>query len=352
MKRELLFLVSLSLVYIPLFPPRMNGELTFSRAWAILPESEATQPVDGAEVVPYRIASRFGYVTPGGVHAYTEPVLYDATVSAEGFINYSSLGADLVVQRPDGALEATLDTTGYPALLERRLFVFATNRLRIEEWNLAGDRIWSRDFPALVTAFDARGRSAVVGMLDGRLQVLDADGVIRFEREFDSARISAVYGCAVTPDGRAFAVVHGLGDQTLSVFLRTDVGYEPAVSYVLDREFRTNRLLEISSDGQTIFVEDRDAVAVYRLRRAPVQSLALSGRLVEAGRLESPPAPSVVWFASVGETGRAQLVMASREGIRYASTSFLAGVLYGHSRDGYAVFGTDDRVGRIDAVVR
>ena len=347
MKKALLFAVIAAIVYVPLFPPRMEGELTVSRAWAFDPTDQPTVRTDASSSIPYRTAATLGYASYDGQNLYSEAILHDATLGTAGFVNYTSLGSDLVVQRPDGRVDAGLSTRGYPEIVDERLFVFATNRSRIEEWTFDGEPIWSRDYSALITAFDARGAYLIVGLLDGRFQVVGEKGDVLYGARFSDSRVAVIYGCTVSEDGRMFAIVHGLDPQGLSVYQRTDEGYRLTTSYSMEVEFRRNRLLVIAPDENTVFVEGVNRIWAFRTQKAGAISIPIPGELVDSGVVGE-----MMWFATTGEKGVASIAVTSLSGVVYMHDVFHSNVYAGRTFERSVVMGTDSIVGRIDLGVK
>jgi len=346
MKKVLLLAVIAAIIYIPLFAPRMEGELTLTRAWAFTPKEQAAVR-DDTSAIPYRTATILGYASADGKNLYSEPILYDATLGKAGFVNYASLGSDLVVQRPDGRVDAGLSTRGYPEIVDERLFVFATNRSRIEEWTFDGEPIWSRDYSALITSFDARGAYLIVGLLDGGFQVIGEKGDVLYGDRLNDSRVAVIYGCTVSEDGRLFAIVHGIDPQQLSIYQRTDEGYRLAASYSMAEQFRRNRLLIIAPDENTVFVEGVDRLWEYRVQKDVTLSIPLAGELADSGVVGE-----MMWFASTGADGHGAIAITSASGVPYMHDEFHSDVYEGRTFGRSIVIGTDTIVGRLDLAVR
>jgi len=347
MKKTIPVIVVGVLLYAVLFAPELDSELTVSRGWAFDPEAADRSADAEGTAIPFRTATRLGYTTVDGSVTYEELVLSDVALGQSGFVNYTSLGSDMVVQRPDGSVESPLDTRGYPLILDDRLFVFATNRSRIEEWSFAGALIWSRDYGALVTAFDARGSYAIAGLLDGTVQVYDARGDIDYDDRLDDARISVVYGCTVADDGSTFVAVHGLDPQVLSVYRRSDSRYALVGTVELDEQYRRNRMVFLSPDGNTVLIEGIDRVWVYRIARELLSSFPLSGSITDVQTFED-----VLWITSLAEDRTAHVALASHQGIPYSQDQFDSGQVTTRRFGRSVVIGSDQTVGGIELVSR
>jgi hypothetical protein len=355
MKTLVLLLCAVVFVYIPLSPERRHREITLDRVWSIDPVAAANSPTASRSsengdttMVPFRIADGFGYVAADGSHSYFGEVSFDVTIARTGFVNYSSLGTNLVVQAPDGTVIASLPTRGYPMFLGDRLFVVATNRSRIEEWTVDGDLVWTRDFAALVTSFDANGSSLIVGLLDGTVLLVDGDGNARFQKRFSGSRVEVIYGCTVSVDGTFLAVIHGLDPQWLTVMGYREGQYEVIETVELANEFRRNRPVYLSPDAGVVYVGDLTGLSVYHIEAGTSSAIALPGDLDHYGAFDNQP---FNWFSFASDE-RTMLAITTFDGRLVFRQLLDTATATPHTHRTSVYIGADRLVARIDPVTR
>ena len=343
MKRAILILVASSVLYLLVFPTRLQSELTFEPVWAIDPHVATPVVADDEELFAFRSGTQFGYVNSNGDILFLDSVFDDVSIGTKGFVNYSSMGLNLLPQSPDGSVETVLATRGYPMFYDDRLFVFATNRTRVEEWSIDGTLIWSNDFGSLITAMDANSERTVVGLLDGTTSVFASNGSLIDNLSIEESRISAIYGCGISVDSQIVAVVHGLDPQRLSVFRWEESEYRLVRSRTLESSFRQNRMVAISATGEWIYLESIDSVLSVAVKRADtVNDLKLPGRLLATGAVDTP---SIRWFVS-DESSKQSTAFASTNGTLYAGS--VATNLRVSEGSHHLIVSSADRIGRLD----
>ena len=124
MKRKIpliLFILFLS-AYILLFPLQLRKETVFIPSWNIDIEQDPVLTGSGDEPIPVKLGDYFGYVDNRGLLAYKERTHYDAALSAEQFINYSSVQESHIIRDRKGGIIGLVDSRGYPVYKGERLY--------------------------------------------------------------------------------------------------------------------------------------------------------------------------------------------------------------------------------------
>ena len=311
-----LLLILLSL-YVFIFPLRLKNEIIIEPAFALdlYGPTEMEQLDPG---IPFRAGNRFGYISPEGNILFLDRTLYDVTLSSEYFINYSRVAGNLVIQTADGEFFASVDHRGYPLFLEDRLFLFSTNRSSISELDTQGEVLWRREYVSIITAVDVQNDLLVVGLLDGRCQVLDRDGSLLNDLPLRVSRIAAVYGCALSSDGTLVAVIHGIDEQILSLFQIDGADNEFLASKNIKDQFRRRRHLFFTEDSTHIALAAELSVLLVSVSDFSEIVVPLSGSFVGMTELvetkvlvaaaKNQKGTEIVWTTSGGlDIGRFQL---------------------------------------------
>jgi len=342
MKRAILLAIIGSVLYIPLFSTRLGVELSFQPVWSADPAG-GPDPGESHTLYPYHSGSLFGFVGDDGRIAFHDRVIDSVAMSASGFINYSTVGISLLLQDSRGSVQNVLDTRGYPQFIGNRLYVISTNRTRLEEWSLDGDRLWTHEFASLITAIDSAAGWTVVGQLDGRMQLFDAEGNIAHEQMFENSKTHIVYGVGISDAADTIAIVHGLGPQNLTLLRNGESGYAEVFSIELDEAFRENRLVYASTEY--VHLEARDSILSISISDGVTAHAArLPGRMIDFGS-----AAELDWFAATGDD-TIHLSFTAHSGATFALSAAKSGGIKVIADGSSILVSTDDNIGRIDLV--
>jgi hypothetical protein len=181
-----LFLLLLGL-YIFLFPFPLSKETYLLPVWVKDVSHSETSPGDSqSSPIPFRLGDTFGFVSEKGALSLSEAVLYDVSFdenfsSGGGFVSFSSVSDNLVFRDRKGDFLFTIETFGYPILMNGRIFVISTDRQTLAEYDDTGAVLWRKSYTSIITAAHATslGNSdplIVVGLLNGRTEVLSRSG--------------------------------------------------------------------------------------------------------------------------------------------------------------------------------
>ena len=285
--------------YILLFPVGLKPEIGHKPAWVTDVMSDSTQSAreHAGGVIPFVFDTRFGYVSDDGDLLLSKPTLFGVAIDSDRFINYSSVSGNLVVQDHYGEVTDNLAIRGYPILLQNRFFVISSNRAEMAELDDEGSIVWKREFASIISDFDAQSDLMALGLLDSRVQIVGSGGEVRQEIEFLGSRINAVYGCALSADGKILAVVHGLDPQYLSAYDLREGG-ETIRKWTLDAEFRTTRHIVFAGDGRYLLAEDHKRLLLFDLERKERLAIATSDTFLGTGEVSGH---GLIWILSKRE---------------------------------------------------
>jgi hypothetical protein len=287
-KRNILILFSITaaVVYFFLVPISVKRERYLAVDWRVTltPENafSGTAGVsDDSPYTPLLLDDYLCYVSKEGAIGYAETRLQRAALGDKFFINYSSIPERLLIKGNDGRIASSIDTRGYPQIESGRLFVFHQDRSGISEYTSDGDLLWSKRFASIITSFSSSDNHSAVGLLDGRLLVVNPEGVNVHVETFRGGKYNTVYGCAVDSTGGRFAGLVGSGPQRFVVFEKIEGVYELVSSEVLKTDFRREAYVEFLESGLIVY-EREGALRILDLEGPRSSVLTLHGRGVEA----------------------------------------------------------------------
>jgi hypothetical protein len=184
-----LFLVVV--IYLLFFPSSLRPEIVLSPKWT-LDVSSSTELVNphADNFVSFELGNLFGYVSLDGDLLLKEEKLFGLAIEEKKFINFPNVPDGLTVRDSGGGTTDVLKVSGYPIFLDGRFLLISTNRSEVAE--LAGDNTvsWKREYTSVITDIDARGGLIALGLLDSRVQVLDAEGGVALDLDMTGSRIN------------------------------------------------------------------------------------------------------------------------------------------------------------------
>jgi hypothetical protein len=355
------FLVALLIIilYFVLFPYPLGREMVATPVWSVNISDPGASPApadpepaagtnSGAAIraFPFQLGDIFGYVNANGGILHAEKVLFRVALSDKGFINYTRLGTNWVLQTERGTRALSFSGSGYPLLSSDggRIFIVKADLSGIIELDKAGEVMWSRDFPALLTSISLRGGTLLVGLLNGRLLMLDGRGSLVYEQSIGGSRIPVIFGAAASTDGALLASVSGIAPQYLTVLRRQGSGFGELAKEVLASDFRREVRIAFSPDSRYLLVEGDSAAGFFDPAAPRLDWVSMRGVL---SAMSFPGGGRLAALAS-REGARTDLRILSPFTAPIVEESFAAQRLYLGTVEDDLILGMDDRLLRID----
>jgi hypothetical protein len=310
-----LFLPLLLFLYLLLFPHPGGRESLMRPVWArelsaaapgsAAPRTAATVSADAPSWY-FRAADNFGYADLQGNLYYVGRRLHNLSLSDIGFINYGSVPDHVVFMNPRGEFQFSIRSYGYP-LLEpggQVLYSINTDRSGVKRIDSEGEILWSMSFPTPVTTIALAAEQCLLGLMDGRALLVDAEGDVVYQHSPDGSRIPVLLGTAVSQDLNRIALISGIDPQRLTVFQRRAEEFVPDYTQDLDSDFRREVRLSFSPDARFLFYEIEEGLGVLDVRKKKRGGFLTEGVLES---MDSSPEFSAAAFRL--EAGGAKLLV-------------------------------------------
>ena len=319
--RLMLFAPVVIILHLLLFPYPLGRELVVVPRWAVSVQppdqpgavsnvtgnAQDAAPRAGLDAVPFHLGDLFGYVSPGGALAHLERALYQVTIAPTGYVAYGRLDTDWILRGPNGDSQGAYSSYGYPLLGSegRRLLVVKTDLSGIQELARTGDVLWSRDFPAPVTSASAEADLTAAGLLNGSLMVLDRQGAVVLDARPGPSRIRVIYGVSLSQDGRLLAAVSGIDPQRITLWRRSESGFDAFDARIIPTSFRREVRVSFSPNGRVLLLEGNAAVGAYRIALHRLTWLPVAGSLQAVSFLDRENTVAI----TAGSTTSNQLIL-------------------------------------------
>ncbi|MBN1699694.1 MAG: hypothetical protein JW881_19415 [Spirochaetales bacterium] len=234
----------------------------------------------------FRNADHFGYIDGDGRLIYKDTVLYNVTLSENGFINYSSIQDEnqaMVFFNPYGEFISSFNNPGYPLFSGSgdRLFLVKTNATGLCEITFEGEKIWEAEFASILTGFSAGSDIVAVGLLNGIINIFDRSGKCIHTIESRESRLSVIYGCLVSNTGRYIAALYGIDKQKLVIIEKKNMKFSGPVYFDTGTAFRRPVILRFSPFDRFLFIEGEKELLVFDVKARIFHSIVHRGELID-----------------------------------------------------------------------
>ncbi|MDR1505537.1 MAG: WD40 repeat domain-containing protein [Treponema sp.] len=274
------------LLYILIAAQPVPPETVLVNNWLTDLESDFNAEENGADggdfIVPFTLGGRFGYVGADGSLVLNEVSEKYVSVSEKYWSQYDPAPEELVIRKTDGGEEIRIrPAKGYPVFLDGRIFIVSKDQCSLSELDEEGTVLWSYDFEAPFTTFDASGGYVLAGTLDGMIELLDSEGRAVFPSYAPSARITVILGCRISSDGSKLALVAGI-DQQRFIFLERYGDSDYRVTYhefLKGQAFRREIHMAFINDDSKVVFEQEDGLGIFDVKTRTRTTLPLGGTI-------------------------------------------------------------------------
>lgn len=232
------------------------------------------------ELIPFYVSDRYGYFDASGVFTFIKKNAVRLSISPTLWAAYDAVPDMLEVRTPDDAPAFSIKEDGYPFFLDGRAYLMGPEQNSIAAIDESGKTLWKRDLTAPLTSVDAGGGLTVIGLLDGSIEVLDANGVKTFGFEPGGSRLPVIAASRISSDGKRIALVSGIDPQRFLLLERSGRTYKVIHHEYLDRGFR--RPVQAAFVGGEAYVafERERGLAVYDIRKRESMIVDIGGEVI------------------------------------------------------------------------
>jgi hypothetical protein len=261
---------------------------------------------EGEPLFPFTLGDRFGYFNGDGVFALNRTVRGNVSVSENYWAEYEAVPRSIEIRNPRDEVQMEIsESRGYPFFIDNRFFLINEGQNSLTALDGAGERLWTYDFAAPVTAIDAAADLILVGSLDGMVELLDVSGKRVFSFEIGGSRYSAVYGCRISRDGSRLAIIAGFDDQRFLLMERLGDSYRVAYHEFLSDGFRRPVHIAFIDEDRWVAFESEGCLALYNIGARNSIKLPLEGSIVA---LDSSGTDGLLFVVTSQSARKKQLV--------------------------------------------
>ncbi|MDR0411658.1 MAG: WD40 repeat domain-containing protein [Treponema sp.] len=245
---------------------------------------EEMEVVKQDELIPFQLGNYFGYVNRAGKFTINQVKNGYVSLSKQNWAEYTAIPEKIVVRNPKNEQILSINTdVGYPLFLDNRIFLIDREQSTLYNINEKGETLWSYTFASPLTCIDAASGLLLAGSLDGKIEVLDNNGICIFSFEPSGSRLSIIVGCALSKDGSRIALVSGIDEQRFLFMenLGDTLGNKYRVIYheFLGRGFRRPVHITFVDSDNSIAFERQTGLGLYDITTRTSVTLPLKGEI-------------------------------------------------------------------------
>ena len=278
MKQRGVFLIGLFLVasYYFIFPRQSGRELVLSPIGLVSLEFDGDSAVTGnSSLLALQSNNLAGFFNRDWrlVSLYSS----DRMAVDDGWIALSDTESVKILD-PDGRLRSRIPVRAYPVSRNGHLYLYngsAGRLMRVDPSN--GRVMWTKEYFVPVTVLDGREERTLVGLLDGRIEIISDNGEVELEYRPGGSRVEGVYGGALSESGSSVALITGLDPQRFILLEERKNGFRPIAHHETQTDFRRSVPLQFVRGDRQVLYEAADSVASYNVELGFLSSISLPG---------------------------------------------------------------------------
>jgi hypothetical protein len=279
------------LLYVLIVAEPVPEETVLSLNWINSLETSYQKNVDG-QLIPFELGPYFGYVSEDGQLSMRK--IKKTYVSLSDFLwaEYDAQDSIIPVKNPFNETVFNIeDGDSYPFFLDSRSFIINSEQNSISmldggvsarETGKAGIA-WTYDFASTVTCVDASASLLLAGTLDGAVELIDNSGRRVYFSEPSGSRVSVIFGCALSGDGKKIALVSGLDEQRFVLIEQFGVSWRITFHEFLGEGLRRDVYVMFAEDDNKIIFERENALGIYDVKSRVSYKIPLDGEVTALG---------------------------------------------------------------------
>lgn len=338
----------IAIAYLLLFPQPTRTELLVEAAWAASIEQDAIR-VSGGQLVPFTTPHSYGYLSEFGSVTLRGRLLHGVAMDPQHFVSYPRVPDQLILQRSNGAFEASLPGSAYPHIEAGRLFTISSNGSLLSEWNPQGGQLWSVRLPGPIGVMSAGEDYVVAGLGTGGLVAIDSAGDGKHIEVAGDSDAGIVYGIDVDSKHQQFAVLAEVDPGVITVFESREERFVPVFQRDVALAARRSAIVQFDTTGELVVYETAEGLRLTNTQTGLTAEVGLSSavrRVVEddaigvfavlgVGKMPDP---------SLGFRRRVSLFWITSGGTIVAAAPFAAEHVDMSTTNGYIYLTRDDRI--------
>ncbi|MDR0410332.1 MAG: WD40 repeat domain-containing protein [Spirochaetaceae bacterium] len=277
-----------SLLYAFAVASPVTEETVLSLKWIKSIENGYDEQTGANEqIFPFELGDSFGYISQDGRFSVNRTKKAYISLSDYFWAEYGAQDDFISVKGPRNEDVFNIeDAYGYPFFLDSRSFIIHSDQNSVSQLEMVQSgspgtvkTAWSYDFTSPISCVDAAAGLFLAGTLDGTIELVDGAGKRLYFSEPSGSRITAIFGCALSKDGKKIALVSGVDKQRFIFIEQFGVSWRITFHEFIGEGLRRNVYVMFVDNGDKVVFEREGGLGIYDVKTRSIYSVALDGEI-------------------------------------------------------------------------
>jgi hypothetical protein len=287
-KYVIIIVILASLLYAFIAAGPVAEETVLSSKWIKSVETSYDEQLEQTEdLIPFELGASFGYISRDGYFSINKTKKAYISLSNYFWAEYGEQTNSITVKNPLGETVFNIENGyGYPFFLDSRTFIIHSEQNSVSQLETIQDDpsgavkfTWTYDFASPLSCVDAAAGFFLAGTLDGTIELIDSAGQRIYFSEPSGSRIAAIFGCALSKDGKKIAVVSGLDKQRFILIEQSGAAWRITFHEFLDDGLRRNVYVRFVDNDSKVVFERESGLELYDIKSRTSYKIALDGEV-------------------------------------------------------------------------
>ncbi len=270
--------------YVFMASTPIGKETVLLPAWLSAVESAKTRSAPatgtGSSTMPFKLGSRFGYFSEDGGFSLVESVESRLSLNERSWAIYNAAPDSIEIMNADGSLRFVTNERGYPLFIDDKTWILGPEQNSLALLSDSGQVLWRRQYPSPITCADSAVGLTLVGLLDGSIDLIAADGSRVFFFEPGGSRLPIITSAHLSSDGRRIALISGVDPQRFLLLERGGDAYKVIHHEYLGNGFRRPVISAFVGNNAFFTFENGLGLGIHEIATKKTIFLPLNGRVL------------------------------------------------------------------------
>ena len=297
-----------------------------------------------SKLYPFFIENKFGYFNEDGNLFSLSEAYQKVSASSSYWAPYNSYSSSIPIYKSDETLACTINATGFPYIVEDRIYLFESGGYSVSEYNSKGALLWNYAHSAIITAFSSSKNGVAIGYSDGKITFLNREGNEVFNLYPGGSAYQVISGLALSNDGQFIACISGIDRQRFLLIRIMDKQYKIIKHEYLNSNLYRQAFVSFDNRGSLVIFETGDGIGFVDCYTYQLYFLDEKAPIVDIGDNVEQKLITIL----TKKNNECHLIVIEKPFTKIASTSFFAKDVF-LLQDGKKIFiGTSERISAIE----
>ena len=284
-KKQLSFYITiaviLSVLYIIFSIQPIGKEFQFTPEWKIdVSNPTLKENKNNSSVNYFKLSQTAGYFTSDGEVTNFITFPYKATISDYYYTSYNSNNTSTDFFTPDGTKKGTITQSGFPMIVEDRIFVFLPGGSSFVKCKEDGSKDWEYDSTCPITAFYSAKNALVAGYADGTIVHFTNEGDVIQKFQPGGSDYPVILAASLSNDGSYIASVSGQNRQRFVLAKKEGAQTKIVFHEYFPTNTKVQQIVKFSSDDRLCFYTFENSAGIIDIKKKKSTHIPINGSAV------------------------------------------------------------------------